>query len=141
MTIRQSAAQERPSEASLNGLPFDLKVLLLKGVADRETLLSLILSSRAYHAVYAEYSSSVVQSVCLTEVEPMRLDARAAAVAESTLLRVPGGPSPADVERFLTSYASGRCSLAGMADRKAIEASIAVNHRYVDRLARYCLRS
>ncbi|KAK6356749.1 hypothetical protein TWF718_001091 [Orbilia javanica] len=60
---------------TINSLPNDIKLLILTYLPSFDSLLSLLLSSRAFLRVYNVYKSTITQAICPNEIEPFKLEA------------------------------------------------------------------
>ena len=91
-------------EATLDGMPDELKICILQEMPDLDTLFTFLSASVSYDCCYARYRQPILQSVLLRELGP-EVFFEARAVVESRKLKVRQGEARMnDVKDFLTEY-------------------------------------
>ncbi|KAH6680230.1 hypothetical protein B0J14DRAFT_471508 [Halenospora varia] len=93
-------------KASLEGLPVELRVTILRAVADVPSLSALVRSSPLYHEVYRGQRQSLLMSVLSNELTPKILF-EASLVAEAANIRIHRKFSPSSNEDDLMSALNG----------------------------------
>jgi len=99
-----------PTPASLQGLPFELKVAVLKSLPGILALKSLVLASKEYFIVYHQAQNLILSSILQAELRP-------AVLCEAISVRKARDFPPKDKEsvvRFLNDYKIGRSSQPGI---------------------------